>query len=128
MGDNVHDPGPGALPVSAYRLALQLDADVLVFEYPGFGHTQTYDGTLFKSLCCWFGYFECCQCACLLSRWGSCIASEDLVVEVLSPRSAPASCFEMVAQAFEATIDFATRSMNDGGLAVPVIYNITWYM
>lgn len=80
MGENVHKPKHLPTCAAAFELSAQLDADVLVFEWPGFGHTQMHDGTLLKSLCCCCGHTGC---LCVQTRTGSCWTDETAVREVL---------------------------------------------
>ena len=81
---------------AASELSYRLDADVLVFEWPGWGLTQTADGTLMKGL--WCGQ----HCDCVQRQQGSCSTSLPLVREAMA-----------------AILDFASRSRQLGGLGAP---------
>ena len=106
MGQQLHIPDDG-IAAGARTLSFALDADVVMFEWPGFGHTSRIDpdgnSTLLKSFCCG------CSCNCVQHKEGSCFASED-------------ACRE----AFAATLEFATTPQSEGGLGVPMNRIVLW--
>ena len=62
MGDSLNgQPNSDKLRTAGLTLSALLDADVIIFEYPGYGITQEYDGTLLKSRCC-------CGCSSLCTQ------------------------------------------------------------
>lgn len=106
MGDNLHGR-VGRMARSAYSLSLNLDADVIVFEWPGFGHTHTVDGMLLKAMCC-----MCCGgCSCerVQHQQGSCSASATLVRE-----------------GYTGVIEYVSKPLDEGGMGVP-IQNVVLY-
>ena len=72
MGSNLDRQSSDLAWSNAQQMAASLDADVLVYEYPGFGMTHS-DGQLLKGRCC---CMCCCSASCMQHRQGTCGGSE----------------------------------------------------
>ena len=77
MGDQLSGrPTADKLRTAALTLSAALDADVIVFEYPGYGFSHRPDGQLLKAECC------CSGCVCVQHRSGAFNSDEACVAGV----------------------------------------------